>query len=77
MAEKKVEQSSNNNSNSNSTTKNTLKIGASSLVIDEAELRKAGIRSYSVEVKCCANGNWNILYEKQAHFDNDKSEKQK
>lgn len=39
--------------------------GTSSLVLDEAELRRAGIQNYRVEIKSCSNnGNWKVLYNK-------------
>lgn len=42
--------------------KKRFRYGTSSLVLDEAELRRAGIRTYSVEVKSCTNGKWKVLY---------------
>lgn len=41
-----------------------FRYGTSSLVLDEAELRRAGIRNYRVEVKSCTNGKWKVLYNK-------------
>lgn len=39
--------------------------GTSSLVLDEAELRRAGIHNYRVEIKSCSNnGTWKVLYNK-------------
>lgn len=43
-----------------------FRYGTSSLVLDEAELRRAGIRNYRVEIKSCTNGNWKVLYNKTA-----------
>lgn len=42
----------------------SFRYGTSSLVLDEAELRRAGIRNYRVEVKSCTNGKWKVLYNK-------------
>lgn len=43
-----------------------IRYGTSSLVLDEAELRRAGIRNYHVEVKSCTDGKWEVLYSKSA-----------
>lgn len=41
-----------------------IRYGTSSLILDEAELRRAGIRNYRVEIKSCTNGKWEVLYNK-------------
>lgn len=57
--------------------KENYRFGSSSLVIDESELRRAGIRNYYVEVKCCTDGKWSVLYEKRAEIAPEKENLQK
>lgn len=44
--------------------KKTIKFGRSTIKVNEDELSRAGIKSYHVQVQCCSNGRWKILYEK-------------
>lgn len=49
-------------------TKKKIKFGTSSVKVNEQELYRAGVKSYRVQVKCCSNGQWKILYEKEAEL---------
>lgn len=43
-----------------------LELAATSLRIDENVLRKAGVHSYSVEIKTGTKGKWNVVYSRKA-----------
>lgn len=60
----KVQKSQNNSA---------VKFGASSLIVNEAELQKAGIGSYRVRVRCTENGTWRVLYDRESVISSDKS----
>lgn len=45
------------------------------LWVNEDGLRRAGVRSYFIEVKSCSQNKWNTVYEKKVDLTDNKTAK--